>query len=284
MKDPAALFYIDLWLTSTAGMDADTRGWYLNLILHQYDKKDLPNNIEELAVLAGVKYSEFKRFEQVFEQVFKQKFSITMSGRLENQVASEIIRRREMFKDKRSISGKMSYFIRYITKSYKPRKDELTYIKENVDLSNVDLKDEHLLKQTFEQIRELYINGNVDNIILWKKDYNIYIEGLNNYFESIKNDNEFILEQEKYNPGIEIILTIEKSIKNFWGTEAGWKNKKKSGNNNIDWPATLKNALTLPANKIYKQKNGSPNLFSNPLLVKVDTSSKGGFDFSYKNK
>jgi uncharacterized protein YdaU (DUF1376 family) len=93
MKDPAALLYIDTWLTSTAGIDADVRGWYLNLVLHQYDKKDLPNDIEELAVLAGVKFSEYKRFEHVFEHVFKQKFKINENGRLENEIAKEIIRK-----------------------------------------------------------------------------------------------------------------------------------------------------------------------------------------------
>lgn len=163
MKDPAALLYIDTWLTSTSGMDADTRGWYLNLILHQYDKKDLPNDVEELAVLAGVKFSEYKRFEQVFEQVFKQKFEQNENGRLENPLASEIIRKRESFKDKRSNSGKLSYFIRYITNKFKPKKDLLNFIKDSVDLTEVDLKNEQVLKHLFEHLSELYINGDGDN-------------------------------------------------------------------------------------------------------------------------
>lgn len=163
MKDPAALLYIDTWLTSTSGMDADTRGWYLNLILHQYDKKDLPNDVEELAVLAGVKFSEYKRFEQVFEQVFKQKFEQNKNGRLENPLASEIIRKRESFKDKRSNSGKLSYFIRYITNKFKPKKDLLNFIKNSVDLTDIDLKNEQVLKHLFEHLSELYINGDGDN-------------------------------------------------------------------------------------------------------------------------
>lgn len=69
MKDPAVLFFIDTWLSATAEMDSDTKGWYLDLILHQYDKKDLPNDIENLAKLAGVKFSEYERFKQVFEQI-----------------------------------------------------------------------------------------------------------------------------------------------------------------------------------------------------------------------
>ena len=105
MKDPACLFYIDTWLSATAEMDSDVRGWYLNLILHQYDKKDLPNDIEKLAVLAGVKFSEFERFKQMYEQVLKQKFKQNENNRLENNFAKQIITNREQFKDKRQKSA-----------------------------------------------------------------------------------------------------------------------------------------------------------------------------------
>jgi hypothetical protein len=159
-KDPACLFFIDTWLTSTAEMDSDVRGWYLNLILHQYDKKDLPNDIEKLAILAGVKFSEFEKFKQVFEQVFKQKFELNENGRLENPVAKEILRKRELFKNKRSTAGKLSYFLKYITNKFKPKKELLQFIKDNVNLNEIDLKNEQVLKQVFEQMSELYINGN----------------------------------------------------------------------------------------------------------------------------
>jgi hypothetical protein len=165
MKDPAALLFIDNWLTSTAEMDSDVRGWYLNLILHQFDKKDLPDNIEKLAVLAGVKFSEYERFKQVFEQVFKQKFILNDNGRLENPVAKEILRKRENFKEKRSASGKLSYFLKYITNNFKPEKALFQFIKENADLQSVDLKDEQVLKQVFEHLSELYINGDGDGDI-----------------------------------------------------------------------------------------------------------------------
>lgn len=259
MKDPAALLYIDTWLTSTAGMDADVRGWYLNLVLHQYDKKDLPNDIEELAVLAGVKFSEYKRFEHVFEHVFKQKFKINENGRLENEIAKEIIRKRESFVDKRSGAGKMSYFLKYIIKNFKPKKDHLQFIKDNVDLSTIDLKNEQMIKHLFEHMSELFKNGDgdVNKDKNWKLDFSIYKAELNENFERIKLDDLFILEQEKFNPNINIILSIEKAISNFWGTEAGWKNKKKSGSVNIDWTATFKNAISL--NKVYKQNGQTFN-------------------------
>src|ERR1700748_521328 len=112
-KDPACLFYIDKWLLATAEMKADCGFWFLNLILHQFDKKDLPNDIEELANLARVRVSEFDKFKQVFEQVLKHKFMVNENGRLENEFTKDIIRGREMFLKKRSEAGKLSYVLRY---------------------------------------------------------------------------------------------------------------------------------------------------------------------------
>ena len=117
-KDPAVLFFINDWLTSTAEMDADVRGWYLNLLLHNYDKKDLPNDIEKLAVLCNVKFSEYERFKQVFEQVLKQKFELNEFNRLSNERTNSILRSRENFKDKRSSAGKVSYIMKYMAKNH----------------------------------------------------------------------------------------------------------------------------------------------------------------------
>lgn len=93
-----------------------------------------------------------------------------------------------------------------------------------------------------------------DNISEWRKNFETYISEVYIAFEKIKIDSIWIAEQEKYNPNINIILSIEKSIKNFWGTESGWSNKKKTKTQNIDWKQTF--AKTLSFNKVYKQ-NGT---------------------------
>jgi uncharacterized protein YdaU (DUF1376 family) len=161
-KDPAVLFYISDWLTSTSEMDADVRGWYLNLLLHNYDKGSLPNDIEKLAVLAGVKFSEYKRFEQVFEQVFKQKFEQTPEQRLSNPRTNEILRQRENFKEKRSESGKLSYFLKFCRAKYSKSmtKDFIEFVKDNIDFTDIDLKSEHMLEHLFKHLFELYRNRN----------------------------------------------------------------------------------------------------------------------------
>jgi hypothetical protein len=160
-KDPAALLYIDKWLVSTKGMRANAKGWYLNLILFQYDIGDLPNDIEELANLCDVRMSEFEEFKQVFEQVLKQKFEVNENNRLENSFAKEILLKRESFKEKRSDAGKLSYILKYFKSNFKINKALELFIKQNVDLS-IDIKDEQVLKQVFKQISELYINVNKD--------------------------------------------------------------------------------------------------------------------------
>jgi uncharacterized protein YdaU (DUF1376 family) len=172
MKDPAVLFYINDWLTSTNEMDSDVRGWYLNLILNNYDKKDLPNDVEMLAVLCGVKFSEFERFKQVFEQVLKHKFQLKENGRLSNENTDKILRSREDFKDKRSGAGKVSYVMKYMAKNYNKEYKNITlriFLKDNFDYS-IDLKNEQMIKQVFEQVFELYINENEDENIDLNKD------------------------------------------------------------------------------------------------------------------
>lgn len=167
-RDPAVLFFIDTWLTATKEMKADCRGWYLNLILHQYDKNGLPNDVEELANLADVRVSEYKRFEQVFEQVLKHKFILNAdTGRLENEIAKEILRRREEFKDKRALAGKISYFLRYARKNLCTDENIIQFVKNKIDFNTFDIKNEQVFEQVFEQTSELYNGNGIGNGIIY---------------------------------------------------------------------------------------------------------------------
>jgi len=164
MKDPAALIYIDKWIAATQGFPSDAKGWYLDLILFQFDKGSLPNNIDELASICRIRPSEFERFEQVFKQVLEQKFKQNSEQRLENDFAKEIIRKRELFVNKRSNAGKVSYFKKFLqtkTNDYKL----INFIIQNTNIGSIDTKNEHLLEQVFKQKSELYINVNEDVII-----------------------------------------------------------------------------------------------------------------------
>lgn len=206
-KDPAALFFIDVWLTATAEMRADCRGWFLNLILHQFDKKDLPNDVEELASLAQVRVSEYETFKQVFEQVLQHKFELNEKGRLENGFAKQILKKREGFKEKRSAAGRMSYFIKFIRRRLCRDENIIFFVKNNANLDGIDIKNEQVLEQVFKQTSELYINGNGDiynrvknNESLLNGDANlspkmitIYKEIFPNYPIDLDNDFKYCL-------------------------------------------------------------------------------------------
>lgn len=102
---------------------------------------------------------------------------------------------------------------------------------------------------------EFNIRSDSENSKNWKDDFEIYKTELTEKYEELINDPEFIKEQEKFHPGVDIKLSLEKACKNFWATEAGWKNKKKKKTQDINWKLTFVNAIDL--NKVYKPKNSS---------------------------
>jgi hypothetical protein len=103
--------------------------------------------------------------------------------------------------------------------------------------------------------------------ITWRENFDIYKNELYKCFEEIKKDNEFIKQQEKFNPNINILLSIEKSIANYWGLETGWNNKKKSKTKVIDWISTFKNSISQPMNKVYKNSTAILNKGSEGKLA-----------------
>lgn len=173
MKDPAILFFKDKWLMATAEMDSDVRGWYLNLILHHFDKGSLPNDMEKLASLAGVKFSEFQRFNQVYNQVLNQKFVQNENGRLENETAKEILIAREQFKDKRTRSANIAVVIKAAIRLVGADTWKIAQLKTYLySLSDADIekhKDNQILNQVLNQMvnqtDNLYTNVNVNEII-----------------------------------------------------------------------------------------------------------------------
>lgn len=95
-----------------------------------------------------------------------------------------------------------------------------------------------------------------DNKDTWRTNFEIYKSDLGVEFNSLLFDSAFITQQQKFYPGVDIKLSLEKAYTNFWGTEAGWKHKKKSKSNLIDWKSTLTNSIS--NNKVYSKPFGQP--------------------------
>lgn len=112
-KDPAFLLYYKDILVSCADWDADVLGWYLRLICHQADKPEgLPNDVELLAQLAGVRMSQYQRFGECWKRTLEAKFEANASGKLINPRLSEVLEDRDLYKGKQSMRGTVGVFIK----------------------------------------------------------------------------------------------------------------------------------------------------------------------------
>lgn len=92
---------------------------------------------------------------------------------------------------------------------------------------------------------------------LWRTDFEEYKKCLFNAMNEILKDQEYVSSREKYFSNIDVRLTLDKSIRDFWGTEDGWLRKKKTTKGTPNWITTLKNSFEM--NKVYK-----PRVFGAP--------------------
>lgn len=95
--------------------------------------------------------------------------------------------------------------------------------------------------------------GKNEEPLVWKKDFQTYLNELREAFKKITADSKWIKQQETFNPGVDILKSIEKSCVNYWATEAGWKKKKGTKIKQIDWKSTFGNAVSQSMNRVYKQ-------------------------------
>ena len=89
----------------------------------------------------------------------------------------------------------------------------------------------------------------------WRTDFGLYQEQAYKAYAELRQNHEWIAEREKFNPNVNVELSLEKAYAEYWGTEAGWKKKKQSRSATIDWQRTYTNAISM--NKVYKPR-GTP--------------------------
>ena len=165
MKDPAVLIYFDKWISSTNGMRAEFRAWYFDLMIYQYDKGSVPNDLDEIAGICRVRPSEYDLFKQMVKQVLEQKFVLT-DGVYKNSVVDEVLRKREAFTDKRSKSGNIGVIIKLASTIKGFTSKLIDRLKEDLFKMDIEQVLKHKDKQVLEQVLKLYINVDVDKDII----------------------------------------------------------------------------------------------------------------------
>lgn len=88
----------------------------------------------------------------------------------------------------------------------------------------------------------------------WRTDFIAYKTEMNTELQQLLNNTMWLAQQAKFYPNIDIRLTLQKSATDYWGTDRGWQNKKKSRILKIDWKATFTNALGNKWNHVYLQR------------------------------
>lgn len=81
----------------------------------------------------------------------------------------------------------------------------------------------------------------------WKNDFSVYKAECEAFFNALHDNAGWIESQKRYYPNVYIRKTLEKMYLQFWGTEAGWLNKKSKKTDSIDWLRTIENNFSRSA-------------------------------------
>lgn len=90
--------------------------------------------------------------------------------------------------------------------------------------------------------------------IPWRVSFDEYKKEILRQLNILIDDKEWLETRSLFHPGMNIELSIQKAIDDYWLTEAGWNNKKKSRVLSIDLKQTLNNALAMQPNKVWLPK------------------------------
>ena len=211
-------FYPDKYLGGTAGFSMEMHGAYLILLLHQWESGSIKEEAA-LSIIGDLWHS------------IKHKFVETESGYVN-------VRMDEERNHKQKISQKRALAVMSRYKAMKNKKVKAGY---------------NCTTNVVQPVSVSVSNSISDSSSLnsWKEDINIYYSLVDKAFEDIVTNEDEMNKLQRYNPNLNIKLSLEKAMYVFWKTEAGWKNKKKSRAKEIDMKSTLIKSLDI--NRVFKE-------------------------------
>lgn len=255
MKDPAFLFYPNDWIGGTMGMTFEQKGAYMELLMLQFNRGHMTKHM--IGHVLG------QNSDYLWESV-KDKFEIDDEGQFFNPRLDIEINKRKAYSESRrnNITGKNQY-----KKHPEIAQQQQEHMSGHMT-SHMENENDNIILSSLEKDidKEKGIQGEKEKEKekeeekpLWKTDFQFYLSELRVAYNQLIRDPVWIAEKQKYYPGLNIQLSLEKACVEYWATEAGWKNKKASRTKIIDWKATLTNALSLKSNKVYESKPTANN-------------------------
>jgi len=89
----------------------------------------------------------------------------------------------------------------------------------------------------------------------WRSSFDVYLADETAAYNALRTDEAWIAKRQEYHPGLDILMSLKKSHDDFWGTVAGWENKKATRKLKvIDWKRTFVNALSQRMNQVWKPR------------------------------
>jgi len=120
---------------------------------------------------------------------------------------------------------------------------------ENPNMDNQPQLNKEIIKDSIKKNKEEVYKT-------WRNDFEIYLQLVYEAQVKLLNDIEFKKQKELYHENLDYELSLEKMVKEYWATDAGWEQKKKNKQTkNIDMVATLKKAFDYSCNRVYKKIN-----------------------------
>ena len=90
--------------------------------------------------------------------------------------------------------------------------------------------------------------------VTWRDSFDVYLQSCREAWCRWTQDKEWMAERERFNPGVDVFLTLEKACKEYWATEAGWLHKKKGRGKTIDWKRIFEFAISQKQNRVWKNE------------------------------
>ncbi|MCC8146552.1 MAG: hypothetical protein LIO93_08985 [Bacteroidales bacterium] len=88
----------------------------------------------------------------------------------------------------------------------------------------------------------------------WKDDFSVYRNELQTAFSGLMADEEFIKEREKFHPGLDIPLSMEKAYVEYWSKESSWTKLRSSRYAALDWEKIFIMTLDQKQNHVWLKK------------------------------
>jgi uncharacterized protein YdaU (DUF1376 family) len=239
---PAMPFYVGDWLKApdVQCLSYELKGIWFEMLCYMWESKQrgvLNYTTEELARLLRM---DTVLLEQKLKQLSsKNIFSVRESDGLifcRRMVRDQEIREIRIKSGKKG--GENSFASRFAQAKSQAKAQANTEDEDEDENISLTLKEEDCKEE----------------IKTWRTDYQIYRDECSTAFQKYASDEAFIAQRQLYHPNLNIPLSINKAFNDFWGKDAGWKNKKASKTKKIDWEATIINALSQKCNQVWMQK------------------------------